>query len=229
MTTPTPRDAPTRRTFLGAVGATAGVALAGCMGIAADDDPMRLPPPENYDALVEADLAYPIYGEDLPEATITDALTGDPVSTRGFVGERHVLMTFVYTRCGTICPALTANLVQAQAAAAKGGYADRVAFLAVTFDPEHDTSSVLRRYGEDRGADYDAGNWYFLRPETPADAKTVVQGTFGDAYHPAESMPYVHNSLVLLANRDGYVERAYANEPPNPRTVVDDLERVVGV
>ncbi len=215
-----------RRRFLGL--AASSVIVAGCL----DDGPEGtvLSPPDEYDALAQADLPYPIHGDDLPDATVPDPLRDEQVSTRGFVGDRHVLMTFIFTRCHEACPVLTSNLVQTQVEASENGYADDVAFINVTFDPEHDTADVLREYGEARGADVDADNWYFLRPENEERAHEVVEETFGCAFErnpPDASMEFTHMSLILLVNKDGVVERAYTGEPPAPSTVVDDLDAVV--
>jgi len=79
--------------------------------------------------------------------------------------------------------------------------------------------------------DLDAGNWFFLRPETEARAKAVVQETFGVAYEKTgatDSSMYMFNhlGLVLLANRDGYVERAYTGNDPKAKRIREDLETV---
>ncbi len=223
----------TRRTVLRATGTAAALGLAGCLG-GGDDRPddVTLPAPENYDALVEADLPYPIYGEDVPEAVLPDVLTGEDVSTRQFVGERALLLTFVYTRCQGICLSLGSNLVQVQARAADAGVSEEIALAAVSFDPEYDTPERFREWGAERGLDYDIGNTHLLLPETPARARTVVEDRFGDAYersNQSEGMPYIHNGLVLLVNDAGVVERAYAGEPPQPATLVGDVETLLGV
>lgn len=220
-----------RRTFLRAAGVSTVAAVAGCLGFGQRrPEGVRLAPPENYERLREAELSHPIYGDPLPEATLPDALSGGQLSTRAFVGERHVLMAFIYTRCSGICIGLTADLVHVQAAAADDGLSNEVALVATTFDPSHDTPDVLREYGEERGVDYDAGNWHFLRPETPERAKTVVEDTFGDPFarNDGQGMAFLHRGLLLLANDGGYVERAYSGDPPNPATVVADFERLVG-
>jgi protein SCO1/2 len=200
------------------------------MAAGSSSDETTLDPPENYDALEEADLPYPIHGDELPEVTVPAPLDGRAVSTREFVGERHVLVTFVYTRCGSICPALTANLVQVQADAAERGYGDEVALLPVTFDPEYDTAERLRAFGRERGADVAADNWHFLRPESEARVEDVVVEAFGHPFqeNPGEGMPFLHNPLLVLANDDGYVERAYSGQVPNPQTVIEDVRTLVG-
>lgn len=122
-----------------------------------------------------------------------------------------------------------------QADAAEQGYADEVAAMPITFDPEYDTAERLREFGSDRGVDFDAGNWFFLRPEGPERADEVVNETFGVGFERTESgddqegegdddqsdtesddedgMPFAHLSLILLANAAGYVERAYVGGP----------------
>ncbi len=224
-----------RRSFVrttAAVGAVGSAATAGCLSALGDQpDGVVLSPPDNYDDLREMDVPYPIHGDDLPDATVSDPLRDEEVSTRGFVGERHVLMTFIFTDCTGACPALESSLLQVQADAAENGYGDEIALVAVTFDPEHDTAEVLREYGENRGVDYDADNWYFLRPENGEMAREVVEGEFGQHYSrndPDAMMKYDHLPLILLANKDGRVERAYANEPPSPNVVIDDVREVVG-
>jgi len=220
-----------RRTAL-KTGATAVVAgLSGCLGVLEDDGPenVTLAPPENYDKLKDADLPYPVYGEDLPEASVPGVVHDRTVSTREFVGERHLLLTFVYTRCSGICLGLGSNLVQVQARAAAEDYADEVALGAISFDPEHDTPERLLEWGEERGFDYEMGNAYLMRPESPERARTVVEDTFGEAYTYEEGadMPFLHSGLLILANDQGVVERAYAGDPPSPSTVVDDVETLV--
>jgi protein SCO1/2 len=220
-----------RRTVLSGLAGAATVALAGCgaLGSANSDDTV-LAPPENYDALQDIDPGYPFHGEELPGVTVEAPLRDRTVSTREFVGERHVLTTFVYTRCGSVCPALTANLVQVQADAVTRGYENDVALLATTFDPEYDTTDRLEDFGRDRGAAVDADNWYFLRPESEARVREVVVEAFGHPFQENDGpgMPFIHNPLLVLANDRGYVERAYANEVPDPSTVLEDVRTVVG-
>ena len=216
-----------RRRFLSTVAASAAVGATGCLG---GDDNTVLSPPENYETLSEADLPRPIHGDSLPEATVEAPLRDTDVSTRGFVGDRHVLMTFIYTRCTDVCLSLTANLVQAQVDASEQGYEDEIALLPTTFDPGHDTADVLREYGDERGARVDADSWYFLRPDGEDRAREVVDETFGVGYErnpPDAAMEFTHTSMILLANKDGYVERAYTGTPPNPAALVEDVRAVV--
>jgi protein SCO1/2 len=232
-----------RRTVLKATGSAALAATAGCLGALSSEDgndDVVLGPPENHDRRKSLDIPYPTYGEQIPDATVPAPLHDRSVSTTEFVGDRHVMMTFIYTSCQTVCPGLTASLRQVQADSIDEEYADEIAFLPTTFDPEQDTAPALRSYGEEMGVNFEVGNWYFLRPETPDEAKRVVEETFGVAFQSAgdghtegssddEEMltMFQHSSVVLLVNKDGFVERAYNGGPPGPGEAIKDTQTVV--
>lgn len=224
-----------RRTYLRSLAATgAAAATAGCLGVLGDSkaEGAVLAPPEQD--LSEA--AHPSYGDEMPEFTVPDPLTGEAISTAQFEGERAVLWTSFYTNCPDgVCPALILRLRRAQEYAAEEGYGDEAAFLPLTFDPERDTAEVLREYAGEQGVDLDAGNWHFLRPESYERGQELMEEHFGlviektdaDEYENLEYQ-FPHYGLILLANERGIVERAYPRGPNTDiETLVDDFERVV--
>ena len=244
-----------RRSFCktaGAAGVTAGT--AGCLGVldSSGAEGTVLGPPERD--LSEA--SFPSYGDDMPEFTAPDPIHGEEISTAQFERERAVLWTSFYTNCPDgVCPALILRLRRGQAVAADPtgtnpeypfipprirdiigpeAYSDQVAFLPITFDPERDTAEALREYAGQQGVDLDAGNWHFLRPETYERAQEIHDEHFGLKIEkqPADEIEnleyrFPHYGLIILANKQGIIERAY---PRGPRTdierLVDDLERV---
>lgn len=244
-----------RREYLGSLSATGAILAAGCLNSGGSDNAVLGPPdrpgePEAY--------SYPAYGQELPEVTVPSPLHDRDVATTEFVGDRHVLMTFVFTRCHGPCPTLTSALAQVQADAVENDYEDAVALLPVTFDPVYDTADRLRTFSEERGADPDAENWQFLRPESHEAAQEVVNDTFGIGFEKTEAYTkgtengdqanqsedgqsnqsadgedgemqdmFTHVTLIILANEDGYVERAYSNMP-GVNTIIDDLATVRG-
>lgn len=235
-----------RRTFLRASVVASGVALAGCLG---GDSNTVLDGPEMGDVDPEA-LVYPAHGQELPEVTLPAPLHDRTVSTTEYVGKRETLLTFIFTRCPGPCPGLTVTLSHVQLAAMEQGYTDEVALMPTTFDPAYDDPDRLREFSERNGADPTAENWLFLRPETPEEADEHINDTFGVGFeevplddsshdhhgHDAEDhgetldpeegeTTFAHLNLVLLVNRDGYVERAY-QRVPRPDEVLDDLETV---
>jgi protein SCO1/2 len=224
-----------RRRYLASLSGIGAAATAGCIGTSlgplggGGSSNVHLDEPESQ-TVESSTLPYPAYGQALPEVTVRDPVTGRDVTTTAF-GDRDVLMTFFYSNCNTVCPFLISSLRKIQATAAEAGYGDELAVLPVTFDPKRDTAQRLREYAATMNVALDAGNWFFLRPETEARAKEVVQETFGVAFEKTgatDSSMYMFNhlGLVLLANRDGYVERAYTGDDPKAERIRDDLETV---
>lgn len=209
--------------------ATATVAgVAGCSGTSASrggtgdtylSEPDLDGEPEDY--------PYPVHGQQLPEVTLRDPIAGRDVTTTEF--DRDTFVTFFYSNCMTVCPRLIGALRNVQAEAGKDGYADDIVILAITFDPERDTGDTLEAYTERMNVDMGAGNWRFLRPSNPAEAESIVTDTFGVNFrrtHPEGMDRYMfnHTGLILLANGDNYVERAYSSSTPSWKPMYDDLE-----
>lgn len=223
-----------RRRYLHAAAVSSIGALAGCSDLLSGTGDGRtvLDPPEMD--LSEAD--HPSYDEAFPSIELPDPLSGEEVSTTQFEGDRTVLLTMFYTNCPDgVCPALLLRLRRAQAVAAEEGFTDDIALLAMTFDPERDTASVLETYADERGVDLDAGNWHFLRPAAYETAEEVVTEAFGlplekrDApeYDGLEYM-FPHYSYIFLVNDRGIVERTYPDGATREISeIVADVETVV--
>lgn len=225
-------------------GATAvALAAAGCLGGTfsnSSSDEVVLDEPDGYNQLRshrdDGAIPHPIHGDELPDVSAPCAIQGEEIRTSDFVGDRHTLYTFIFTRCPSACLTLTSNLVQVQVDAIQNRYSDEVALLPITFDPEYDTSDVVLEYSDDRGAAVAENNWYFLRPTTEQRAEEVVQDTFGIHYarlsdaereemDMPDSMAFRHDEAIILANADGYVERTYfGDRVPGPGELVDDIE-----
>ncbi|MFB6124140.1 MAG: SCO family protein [Haloferacaceae archaeon] len=219
-----------RRRFLRTLAATGPLSTAGCLGdFGLGPSNTYLDRPERQE-IRSANLPYPAYSERLPSVRLTDPLAGREVSTTEFDDEL-VLVTFFYTTCTSICPFLISSLREVQTAAVDGGYGDEVVFLAITFDPGRDTATRLRSYGRGMHVDLDAGNWHFLRPDTPERATAVVEETFGVTFErtgPPDDAMYMFNhlGLVVFANEKGYVERAYTGDDPKGGVILNDVNRV---
>ncbi|OTF01748.1 SCO family protein [Halorubrum sp. SD683] len=221
-----------RRTYLQSVATTGTVALtAGCLGNDGAEGTVLGPPDRDL-----SDAAHPSYGDEMPDFSVPDPITGETVSPSALEGDRSFLWTSFYTNCPDgVCPALILRLRRAQEVAAEKGYGDDAAFLAMTFDPERDTADVLRTYADQQGVDLDAGNWHFLRPESYEAGKELLDEKFGLVIEkvPANSYEnleyqFPHYGLILLVNDRGIVERAYPNGASvDIETVERDFETVV--
>jgi protein SCO1/2 len=225
-----------RRSYLRAAGIGVAAGTAGCVGgvgFAGSRNPnVTLPEPDRpFDS---EDVSYPAWGQQVPDVTVLDAFSGEPIALRGIEGPRY--HTFFFANCMTLCPVLESRLRELQIHAVENGYADGVGFYPITFDPERDTPERLRREAEEMNVDLSAGNWHYLRPESPARAKEVITGAFGIGFQRTEATEetngkymFNHIGMITLVNGDGYVERAYRisqTDLPSENAMIEDLRTV---
>jgi protein SCO1 len=138
---------------------------------------------------------------------------GDTVSLNDIKG-RVIVADFFFTRCGSICPKLTKNMLKLQNAIKL--HDDRkmvdtsfVQFVSFTVDPEHDSAMVLKKYADRFGVNHDI--WWMLT----GDKKTIYDFAFEelkvDKYSDEPISPdFVHTSRFTLLDKDRVV-RGYYN------------------
>jgi protein SCO1/2 len=81
---------------------------------------------------------------------------------------------FVFTRCGGICPVLSARMARLQESLGVAGDSG-LRLVSFTVDPAHDTPEVLRAYADALSAD--AEGWLFLTGAR-ADLHTLIKDGF---------------------------------------------------
>lgn len=85
------------------------------------------------------------------------------------IGDRIVVMDFVYTSCTTVCPVVSAIMGEVQQKL--GGKVGReVSLVSLTVDPVRDTPARLRDYARSRGA---GAGWSWLTGSTTAVNDTL--------------------------------------------------------
>jgi protein SCO1 len=116
-------------------------------------------------------------------------------------------ITFFFTRCPIpdFCPRLSKNFEEAsQKLAAMPGGPTNWHFLSVTFDPESDTPSVLKAYGE--RYHYDPKHWSFLT----GPKKEISELAAGSdvKFEPASGF-INHNFRTLIIDAAGHVQMVF--------------------
>lgn len=120
-----------------------GLALAALTIVSCAGDGAKLP-----GTVLESAPAPEFALQDQAERTVTlESLRG-----------KAVVLTFMYTQCQDFCPATAAKL--RQTIERLGNDANRVAMVAVSVDPEHDTPEAAREFSA-RMRMPDA-NWHYL-------------------------------------------------------------------
>lgn len=121
----------------------------------------------------------------IPDVTLVDA-DGRRVPLRELMSDgRPLAVNFIFTTCTSICPVMTATMVQMQREIAD--QAVQPTYVSISIDPEFDTASVLKDYAAQQGA-----GWTFLTG-THDDVVTVLRAF--DAYRGNKMN---HAALTLL-------------------------------
>jgi len=220
-----------RRAVLGGIAAATIGSTAGCTSVLGGEPEGVVLGPQEDQLADSEDLAYPAYGQPLPSFELPAPLADETFDSDAL--DRTALVTGVFTFCPAECSILLRQWVTVQRRVAEAGLTDDVYFIPITFDPERDDAAALRDNAETIGVDRDAGNWLYLRPETPARAETVVEDRLGIGFErttESDRLPgydFTHLVVTLLVNPDGVVERAYRGERVDPERVAADVERVV--
>ena len=128
----------------------------------------------------------------VPDVVLTDA-DARPVRLRELLaGSDPVMMNFVFTTCGTICPVMVK--VFADVPAALGAQAANLRLISISIDPDNDTPAQLKTYAKAIGA---GERWKFLTGRVQ-DIK-AVQMAF-DSYR-GDKMN--HEPLTLMRQAPG--------------------------
>jgi protein SCO1/2 len=133
-----------------------------------------------------------------------------------------VAVTFIYTSCVDTCQLLTAKLVRLQTRFG-AEFGTKVFFVAVTVDPQHDTSEVLKRYAQAHGANL--AGWAFLTG-TAAEIRQVTRRySIYSKKTPRGDMD--HTFLTSLIDPSGTLRVQYLGVRFDPEELLRDLQSLV--
>ena len=167
---------------------------------------------------------------------------GRQVALADFEG-RVVVLTFLYTYCPDICPAITAQLKQTHEIL--GEDAGRVALVAISVDPDRDTVERAYSYSDSWGM---LTKWSFLVGDeeqlSPIWRAYYIDPTIDDVSHSRASDETAHASLegavktlgegitaeyevshpaaLYLIDREG-IMRVLFTSPLDPNSIVHDI------
>lgn len=188
----------------------AWLALAASAAATADDDPhahhremMDKPPPTTGASVVVTLFDVELVNQDDQAVMFVSDVIGD----------RIVVMDFIYTTCTTVCPVLTAVLVKLQEQLGER-LGSEVNMVSVSVDPTTDTPARLRAFAAKHQV---RPGWTWLTGHKRAVEK-VLTGL--GAYTPDYTQ---HPAMVLVGDgRTGEWRRFYGF--PNPDHVMREVE-----
>jgi protein SCO1/2 len=147
---------------------------------------------------------------------------GRPLALADLAG-KALLLDFVFTRCPGPCPVLTGLHVDAQRAL-PDELRERIWFVSISLDPEHDRPEALRAYAEARGADL--SSWSFLTGESTA-VDEVIRG-YGVGKVLAEGGEIEHTVATFVIDPKGRIVRRFLGLEHSPDEIVRALRRAAG-
>lgn len=164
------------------------------------------PGPEEPETLVMDPIVVshvPNYGP-VPDFTLIDQ-DGDRI-TKGDLGGKLWIASFIFTNCAGTCPAMAGRTQQLQAS-----LPEDVLLVSYSVDPDRDTPEVLRQWGAKFGRD--PAKWTLVTGDFPQLFELMRKG-----FDLQTENPLMHSSGFVLVdrygNRRGYYEALEKDEMP---------------
>lgn len=142
--------------------------------------------------------------------------TRTPEDLRGSVW----VADFIFTSCKSVCPVLSAKMVQVQHAIAD----PRLKFVSFSVDPERDTPEALRAYAK-RWAP-DETRWTLLA-NTAASLAELSKGMKTFVERQPDPDATIHSSEMFLVDGAGNVRGLYATDGESFAELVPDARRLL--
>jgi protein SCO1 len=150
----------------------------------------------------------------------------DSSGVLGSLVDKPVLITFFYTRCqnGRKCSMAVSRLGALQRELAKAGIDNQVRLLAISYEPQFDTSERINRYATDRGLHLGA-NALALQLDSPG-----LQRLLDELQAPVNfnaGWVNTHGVELSLLDNGGRLVRKYQTLLWDNDQVMQDLRRVL--
>ena len=154
----------------------------------------------------------------VPDFSLTNQ-QGDSVSLSDLKGKIWVA-DFIFTRCPTICPVMTHEMVNLQSEFDS----QDVNFVSFTVDPERDTPDVLSRYAMQYGADKQ--RWHFLTGEKEQIHQLANKGFKLAAAQHGGGFP--HSTRFVLVTPEGGIYDYYdSRHKPDMKQLRKDVNALL--
>jgi cytochrome c peroxidase len=183
--------------------------------------------PLQYEPPTPGSYQLPPLGSAADGAVLNDA--GKQLRLYDLLGDKLVLMGFIYTHCSDIngCPLASYVMKQVQNRLTEdAALAQQVRLVSLSFDPELDTPAALVDYA--RHFRREGADWRFLTTASEAELQPILAGygQWRQKEYDAEgdySGSMSHILRVFLIDRHGQIRNIYSTGFLNAETVMSDL------
>jgi protein SCO1/2 len=167
-------------------------------------------------------LHTPSPGEDVPDFSVTNQ-AGKRITLKEYRGN-ILFLTFIYTRCPfpDFCPRMSSNFSEVYKQIGTNPALAGAHLLSISFDPEHDTSKVLRDYGFSVAHTHEPAlftHWEFAAP-SKSDLPKIAD-FFALTVKPGNGL-ITHNLSTAVIGPDGKIVKWYHGSDWQPSDLIKD-------
>ncbi|MFD2444975.1 SCO family protein [Bacillus sp. CGMCC 1.16607] len=141
--------------------------------------------------------------------------------------DKYVLITFMYTSCGTVCPQLEKNMGQVYDLLPSENIGKEIVFLSISFDPTRDDPARLDQYKEIFNSDGET--WRMARIPNQTELDSLLK-RFGVTVIPDGNGNFAHNSAFYLVDKKGNLVNVmdYTKPDEAAKTIINILNEGKG-
>jgi protein SCO1 len=143
----------------------------------------------------------------------------DAKLTGAALGAELLLLNFIFTRCGSVCPTQTRELSR-MVAALPADLRPQLRLLSVSLEPEHDGPAQLSAFARAHGAEM--STWTFAAAAPDETQRLLARLRPTDAATGAEP-PAAHGADLYLFDRHGRLVQRFGGSPLDRARLVRDL------
>jgi len=162
----------------------------------------------------------PVYGT-VPDFTLTNQFSR--AVSLSDLRDQVWVADIIFTLCPGPCAKMTKQMSELQSALPVN---ERVKFISLTADPEHDTPEVLKKYGERFGSA--PFRWHFLTGKKLDLYRLATKGLLLalDEIKPDERTSpndlFVHSTLFVIVDKQGRIRGSFDGAEPSSRQKILD-------
>jgi protein SCO1 len=161
-----------------------------------------------------------------PAGTVLDARGNERAFSRFTTGKITVL-SLIYTKCsdGLGCPLATHRMKELKERLdQRPELSSQLRLVSLSFDPDHDTPEVMRRYRRGFVSGPAGVPWHFLTTRSRTDVEPLVRGLGQDVWMPRTGPgPLSHVLKVFLIDRSGSVREIYSTSFLHTQILINDI------
>jgi cytochrome c peroxidase len=158
---------------------------------------------------------------------------GKALKLHDLMGDRIVLLSFVYSTCSDVngCPLATAVLHKIKRRLAKeADIASKLRLITLSFNPEHDTPEMMAKYGEEFQAP--GIEWQFLTTRSESDLQPILDGyrhTVQKVYDTEgkSTGTFSHVLRVYLIDANKRIRNIYSVSFLHADTLINDIRTLL--